>query len=163
MIAEFANGVYVVDEKTTSQLGASWSRQWEMRGQFSGYVWAAERGGIRRPDGCIIRGVSILKTKYDTQQVVTNRAAWEVDRWLDQTVRDIQRAITMWESGHWDYAMDGACSEYGGCSLLQICKSKNPDEWLPMSFEQRVWDPLARKQLTVQEWEASWNHGGVTS
>lgn len=157
MIAHYANGTYVFDEKTASSLGASWPRQWEHRAQFTGYVWAAREDGIA-VDGAAVRGISILKTKYDTMQTVTYRAQHEVDRWLEQTHRDIRRAIAMWESGWWDYSLDGACTEYGGCSFVQICKSPEPDRWLPMSFEQRVWDPLARRQLTVAEWEASWNH-----
>lgn len=157
MIAEFAGGIYIVDEKTTSSLGASWSRQWEMRGQFSGYCWAAQQSGIQT-QGTIIRGVSILKTKYDTQEAITNRAPHEIDRWKFQSERDITRAMAMWEEGYWDYALDGACGEYGGCSLVDICKSPNPNDWLPVRFEQRVWDPLARKQLSVAEWEASWGH-----
>lgn len=158
MIAEFAGGIYIVDEKTTSSLGASWSRQWEMRGQFTGYCWAAKESGIP-VSGAIIRGVSILKTKYDTQEAITNRAQHEIDRWKFQSERDITRAIAMWKEGYWDYALDGACAEYGGCSLVDICKSPSPEDWLPIRFEQRVWDPLARKQLTVPEWEASWGHG----
>ena len=125
MIAEFANGIYVVDEKTTSSLGASWARQWEMRSQFTGYIWAARDYGIEAT-GAIVRGVSILKTKYDTQQAITYRAPFEVDRWLDQTCRDIERYIEMWQRGQWDYDLDHACAEYGGCSFVQICKSASP-------------------------------------
>lgn len=157
MIANFAGGVYVVDEKTASSLGTSWSRQWEMRAQFTGYLWACQQIGIKA-QGAIIRGVSILKTKYDTQQAITYRSEYEVNRWLTQTVRDLERMQAMWESGWYDYALDGACAEYGGCNMIQICKSSDPDSWLPMSFAQRVWDPLARKELTVEEFEASWGH-----
>lgn len=157
MIAEFAGGVYVVDEKTASSLGASWPRQWEMRSQFTGYIWAARDYGIEAT-GAIVRGVSILKTKYDTMQAITYRAGFEVDRWLDQTCRDIERLAESWKSGRYDYSLDHACAEYGGCSFVQICKSPDPQAWLPVYFEQRVWDPLARKQLTVQEWEESWGH-----
>ena len=157
MIAEFCGGNYCVDEKTTSSLGASWGKQWEMRSQFTGYQWAANKAGMN-VQGTLVRGVSILKTKYDHLQHVTYRTPYEVDRWLDQTHRDIKRAIAMWESGHWDYSLDHACAEYGGCSMVSVCKSNNPETWLPVYFEQRVWDPLARKQLTVEEWEASWGH-----
>jgi hypothetical protein len=66
--------------------------------------------------------------------------------------------MRMWETGWYDFAMDHACAEYGGCSMTQICKSNDPETWLPMYFEQRVWDPLARKELTVAEWEESWGH-----
>jgi hypothetical protein len=169
MIAEFAGGVYAVDEKTTSSLGASWPRQWEMRAQFTGYQWAANRAGLH-VEGTLVRGVSILKTKYDTMQAITYRAPFEVDRWMRQVERDIERAIQMWEDmrmpsweggwGHdaWDYALDHACAEYGGCSMLGVCKSPEPESWLPMYFERRVWDPLARKELSPEEWEASWGH-----
>lgn len=157
MIANFAGGVYIVDEKTASSLGPSWSRQWEMRGQFTGYQWAARQAGIHT-EGTIIRGVSILKTKYDTQQAITYRAPWEIDRWLEQTCRDIKRLQKMWEEGWYDFGIDGACVEYGGCTFTRVCKSQDPESWLPMYFEKRVWDPLARKQLTVKEWEDSWGH-----
>ena len=159
MIAAFSGGVYVVDDKTTSSLGASWSNQWELRSQFTGYVWSALKAGIE-PAGAIVRGVSILTTKYDTQQAITYRTDYEVARWEQQVNRDIQRMIECWRSGWWDYSLDGACTEYGGCSLVRVCKSAEPDEWLPVYFEQRVWDPLARKQMTLEEWEASWGHAG---
>lgn len=156
-IMNFAGGCYVVDEKTASSLGPSWSRQWEMRAQFTGYSWACREVGVP-VEGTIIRGVSILKTKYDTQQAITYRAPWEIDRWLDQTCRDVERLIRMWQDGHYDFALDHACAEYGGCSMLQICKSPDPESWLSMYFEPRVWDPLARQELTLAEWEASWGH-----
>ena len=157
LVAEYMNGIYVVDEKTTSSLGASWSKQWEMRSQFTGYVWAARRAGIDAV-GAVVRGVSILKTKYDTQQAITHRSPYEIDRWQEQTERDILRAMQMWREGRWDYNLDHACGEYGGCSMVEVCKSSTPEDWLPIYFERRVWDPLARKQLSVEEWEASWGH-----
>lgn len=100
MIAEFCGGIFSVDEKTTSSLGASWGKQWEMRSQFTGYQWAAQRAGLN-VQGTLVRGVSILKTKYDHLQHVTYRSPYEVDRWYDQVHRDITRAIAMWEDGYW--------------------------------------------------------------
>src|ERR1700758_3691273 len=46
-IMEFVGGLYCLDDKTTSSLGESWSRQWTLRGQFTGYAWAARTLGIR--------------------------------------------------------------------------------------------------------------------
>jgi hypothetical protein len=156
-IGEFAGGIYGVDEKTASSLGASWSKQWEMRSQFTGYQWAANRAGVNM-QGSLVRGVSILKTKYDTQQAITYRSPYEVERWYKQTIRNIQRAIDMWKEGYWDYDLNGACAEYGGCNMVSICKSAEPEQWLPMYFDKRVWDPLARRELSVTEWEESWGH-----
>ncbi len=153
MIATFAGGVYIYDEKTTSQLGASWGRQWEMRSQFTGYCWAAREFGLN-PAGVIVRGVSILKTKYDTLQVPTYRSNYEIDRWVDQTCRDIERMISCWKSGYWDYDLDHACAEYGGCSLVNVCKSSDPQAWLDTHFTRRVWDPLAREEKSVEQYNA---------
>lgn len=157
MLAERAGGIYVYDEKTTSSLGASWAKQWEMRSQFSGYEWAAGRQGIKTA-GSIVRGVSILKTKYDTMEVSTYRSKYELDRFESQLVRDVKRMVRAWEEGYWDYSLDGGCTEYGGCQLVQVCKSSDPDSWLPAYFTQKVWDPLARRELTVEEHEAAWGH-----
>lgn len=157
MIAERAGGVYIYDEKTTSSLGASWGRQWEMRSQFTGYSWAAARQGIKTA-GAIVRGISILKTKYDTLEVPTYRSQYEVDRWEEQTCRDIERMQRMWKEGYWDFSLDGACTEYGGCSFVRVCKSSDPETWLPVYFEQRVWCPLSRAEMTIREYEDSWEH-----
>lgn len=151
MIAEAFGGEYVYDEKTTSSLGPSWARQWEMRSQFTGYCWAAKQFGLN-PAGVVIRGVSILKTKYDTQQVITYRSPYEIDRWLDQTCRDIERMKIAWESGWWDYNLDHACAEYGGCALTSVCKSPTPEKWLETYFIQRVWDPLLKQEISVEDY-----------
>lgn len=147
-ICEWADGVYVEDDKTATQLGASWSAQWDLRSQFTGYCWAAAEQGIP-VNGVLVRGVSILKTKYDTLQAITYRAHWEIDRWLQQTVKDLHRMEDCWVAGEWDFNLDHACNEYGGCPLRSICKSPDPDAWLPMSFEQRIWDPLDRSETLL--------------
>ena len=157
MIAERAGGIYIYDEKTTSSLGASWAKQWEMRSQFTGYGWAALKQGIKT-NGSIVRGVSILKTKYDTLEVPTYRTEYELERWEGQVIRDIKRMITMWEEGYWDWNLDGGCTEYGGCSFTRVCKSKDPEAFLPVYFTQKVWDPLLRGDVSLAEYERSWNH-----
>lgn len=154
MIADAFGGVYIYDEKTTSQLGASWARQWEMRSQFTGYCWAARSFDIEAA-GVVVRGVSILKTKYDTQQAISYRTPYEVDRWVDQTCRDIGRMIESWKQGYWDWNLDHACSEYGGCAFIPVCKSSDPQPWLETYFAPRVWDPLLRQEMTVEEYHKS--------
>jgi len=157
MMGTYAGGFFIEDDKTTTSLGASWARAWEMRSQFTAYCWAAKKAGYN-PQGALIRGVSILKTKYDTLEVVTYRGQWELDRWEAQTLRDIQRMIDSWESGIWDYSLDQACTDYGGCSFVDTCKSRYPENHLETDFEKRVWSPTDRREFTVAEWEASWEN-----
>lgn len=156
MIAEFAGGVYLFDEKTTSRLGQRFASQWDMRSQFTAYSWAARKVGISVA-GTVIRGISILKTKYDTMQVLTYRSDDEIDRWESQTVRDLKRMINCWEEGYWDYSLDSACVDYNRpCMFTRACKSPNPQLWLSTDFDRKVWSPQDRKELTVEEYEKRW-------
>lgn len=136
------------DDKTASQLGASWSRQWDLRSQFTGYVWGAQRAGIKL-DGFLVRGVSILKTKYDTLEAITYRPDWQIDRWRFQLRRDLERMIECWESGYWDYNLDHACTEYGGCLFRNVCLMQDATQLLEQQFQRRQWNPLTRQETIL--------------
>lgn len=136
------------DDKTASQLGASWPRQWDLRSQFTGYVWGAARNGMVL-NGFLVRGVSILKTKYDTLEAITYRPDWQIDRWYKQLLRDIQRMIDCWKEGYFDYNLDHACTEYGGCMFRQVCLAKDPTAILDQLYSRRRWDPVTRTETEL--------------
>lgn len=150
MIVEYSDGKFLLDDKTTSQLGASWPRQWDLRSQFTGYCWGAGCAGIK-VDGVLVRGVSILKTKYDTLQALTYRPQWQIDRWKTQLARDLSRLMGCWESGYFDFSLDHACTEYGGCMFRKICLSTDSAPWLDAEFERRRWDPVLRTETLLEK------------
>jgi hypothetical protein len=153
MVAQHRGGssLFIVDEKTASQLGSSWLANWPLRGQLSGYVWGMRSYGIE-PDGCVIRGVGILKQDITHMQSILTRPPWQIDQWLEQLRRDVTRAGDMWtmaaglNNPHiaFDQAFDSACSSYGGCGYLDLCNSPSPIPWYE-NFEIRHWDPLQRE------------------
>lgn len=138
------------DDKTTSSLGASWPRQWDLRSQFTGYCFGALRAGLKL-DGFLVRGVSILKTKYDTLQAITYRPEWQLDRWYNQLMRDIKRMKECWAEGYFDYNLDHACTEYGGCVFRQVCQMRDPTALLEQRFVRRRWDPVTRTEALLEE------------
>lgn len=148
MIADYQKMVLGEDDKTASSLGATWPRQWDLRSQFTGYSWGFRKMGIPI-QGWLIRGVSILKTKYDTMEAITYRPDWEIERWHHQLKRDIIRMKFMWETGYFDYSLDHACTEYGGCIFRQACKMKDPSALLQQQFERRRWDPIRRIEVPI--------------
>jgi hypothetical protein len=148
MMCDFEGMKLGEDDKTASQLGASWPRQWDLRSQFTGYVWGAARAGIHL-NGFLVRGVSILKTKYDTLQAITYRPDWMIERWYEQLLRDIKRLIAAWEEGYYDYNLDHACAEYGGCPFRSVCQMRDPTNLLSQQFERRRWDPVARTETLL--------------
>jgi hypothetical protein len=147
-ICEFAGGYFGFDDKTTSQLGASWPKQWDLRSQFTGYVWGAAKMGFHL-NGFLVRGVSILKTKYDAMEAITYRPQWQVDRWYVQLLKDVAAMKRMWEADSWDFNLDESCTAYGGCGFRQVCQVQDPQPWLESSFERREWMPLVRQERLV--------------
>lgn len=121
-----------------------------MRSQFTGYAWAARQSGLPIA-GIIVRGISILKTKYDHAQVITYRQPWMIDRWEKQVLRDLTRMEQMWEEGYFDYNLDESCNGYSGCLFRRVCLSNNPEVWLENDYERRVWDPLAHEERPYVE------------
>lgn len=152
MMVDFEGMKLGEDDKTASQLGASWPRQWDLRSQFTGYVWGASRAGIKL-DGFLVRGVSILKTKYDTLQAITYRPEWAIERWYSQLLRDARRMIAAWEEGYFDFNLDHACSEYGGCPFRNVCQMREPQTLLEQQFQRRKWDPVLRVETVLAEGE----------
>jgi hypothetical protein len=149
-IADYASGIFLGDEKTTTQLGPTWSRQWDLRSQFTSYCWQARAYGFP-VDGVLVRGIAIRKTGFDHAEALTYRPQWQIDRWYYQTMNDLRRAIGMWRLGYWDYDLDHACVEYGGCLFRQICTVAPQQQagFLDLYFERRRWDPLTREEIKL--------------
>lgn len=150
MLANFANALYGEDDKTTSQLGASWSRQWDLRSQFTAYCWGAKRAGFPI-QGFLVRGVSILKNKYETQQAITYRPDWQIDRWYTQVLKDLDRMKAMWVAGEWEFNLSESCNTYGGCQFKKLCMSSDPSPWIEADFARRRWDPVTRTETPIVE------------
>lgn len=143
MLAVRDNVLFVEDDKTTSQLGSSWSHQWDLNSQFTGYVWAARYYDLEVA-GAIVRGQSILKSGYGHAQVILYRPQWQLDRWFAQLCRDVERMVAAWRSGIYDYALGAACAAYSGCEFKKLCTSAQPEQWLPIHYRQKYWNPLAK-------------------
>lgn len=141
MVGIYNNLLFVVDEKTTSSLGPSWSAKWDLRAQFTGYCWAARTFHLPVV-GTIIRGISILKTKYDKAEAISYRPDWEIDRWYKQLIRDLNRMKALYLEGYWDYNISDACESFGGCSFKRLCTSPEPENILPSYYIENTWNPL---------------------
>lgn len=144
MIGERDGVLFIVDEKTTSQLGPTWANQWTLRSQFTGYAWGAKSYGYPVA-GAIIRGISILKEKYGHAQVITYRPEWQINRWLHQINRDIERMVQSYLTQEWDFNLDHSCSAFGACPYLRLCENIDPEPFIPLYYQENKWDPLAAR------------------
>lgn len=149
MVATFAGALSIYDDKTTSSLGATWGKQWDRRSQFTGYCWAARAMNIPVTQ-VVVRGIAILKTKIESAQAITVRTQYHVDEWHAQAVRDIRRAMVCWEEGYWDKNLADECSSFGGCMFQQACGAKDASPYLSSNFSRRIWNPVTREELELE-------------
>lgn len=149
MAADYSGSVFVVDDKTTSSLGATWAKAWDLRSQFTGYTWGLKRAANIEAQGVLVRGVAILKTKYATEQAITYRPDWMVKEWYDMTCETVLDIIRDWKAGKWRKVLDHACVDFGGCGFRRICLSPEPEPWLEQYYQRRSWNPLSREEKVL--------------
>jgi len=142
MLGTFNGQLFVVDEKTTSQMGAAWTKNWDLRGQFTGYVWAAKELLSLPVVGAIVRGVCFRKYDLDHAEVLTYRPAWLVDEWMSRTQEAIAQCLQWWDRDLYFPNHDNSCTAYGGCKYLPLCTKADPEPWIAMDYEVDRWDPL---------------------
>lgn len=132
----------VVDEKTTSQLGPTWVNKWNLRGQFTGYIWACQQYGYPVL-GAVVRGVSFLKGSFGHAEALQLRAPWQLDQWYEQLLADVRGMVVAWESGWYNQALDEACAGFSGCPFQTLCLAHDPEAWTS-KYGIRDWDPLKK-------------------
>lgn len=145
MLGSFQNGLWVVDEKTTTQLGPSWMRSFTFRGQLLGYCWAAQEHGLS-VNGFIIRGLSFLKNYYGHAEVIEPVSAHRIDLYKEQLNRDVEKMVLDWNAGVFDYNFSDSCNAYGGCPYRRLCDKTNWQEWWQQYFDIAHWNPITRQE-----------------
>lgn len=154
MVGNIGWPVWVLDDKSASQLGESWAAQWNLDSQPTGYCWGLRQYGIK-PIGAIIRGAGILSRNITFAESIQPRSPWQIEQWLRQLCDDIQRMLSYWE--RYQRALDGeafpralsksACYEFKHpCQFDPLCSSPEPDAWLS-EYVVDWWDPLRERDV----------------
>lgn len=120
-IVELGGALWVLDDKTTSQLGPTWPQQWALRGQLIAYVWAANELGypVR---GAIVRGLRVKGQPAVAQTAPMVFSRWLLEEWLDSVRWHLQRAIDLWKCDKLPHGVFGPqCTTYGGCEWRGAC------------------------------------------
>ncbi len=136
-----SKNLFVVDEKTTTSLGPQWAKNWDLRSQFTGYCWAAQEYGYP-VSGAIVRGISFLKSDFGFADVITYRKAFEINQWKAATRKYILRLIEDWQRLDFEHQLDSACTSYGGCPYQMLCKTPNPERFIPANYVVSEWKPM---------------------
>lgn len=141
---------WVVDEKTTSQMGDKWANQWALDSQMTGYCWGANKWlaerGYGPVKGAVINGIAIRLHDYSAMRLPVYRQDWEIERWFDQMREDVYEWICKFETGRHKMALDHACAYYlNPCEFAPLCSSRNPERLFDGSYRVEFWNPKERK------------------
>lgn len=143
--------IYLEDDKTTSQLGASFFKTVDLSGQFTGYQWAAMEHGID-VRGTLIRPLAFYENRLDATELVTYRSSAEIMSWFKDTCNKLEQAKNFYKQQYFPHDFGELCSSYGGCPYFDVCKLQSPS-LLASQFEQRVWLPHLRKDVRIEEYQ----------
>lgn len=141
------NLLAIVDEKTTYAFSNNWANSFAMRGQFIGYTWAAQQFGMK-VNLCVVRGIAIQQKNIKHLEALFEYPQWQVDRWYQEMLQKVIYLKTCWELNEFPLNYGDICNSYGGCELMDLCTSQNPENWFN-SFEKREWNPLHKGNLHV--------------
>ena len=152
MLATYNAFNCIVDEKTATSMGAQWAKAFAMRGQFMGYVFAAQHYGYDISTA-LVRGIAIQKTQFKHMQVIESYAKWQLTRWWTEVHRKLADMVSYWDlmqehadtSPHrmWPYSYGDGCSSYSGCTYLHLCTVEEPAQWYG-DYAKRIWNPLEK-------------------
>jgi len=141
MIGQYQKQLWVEDDKTCSQMGASWAGQWRMRGQFRGYVWAAREHGIDAR-GAIIRGICIRKNDIAHGEALVPMNTRAIELWRNNTIQRIASLIDCYQKNSWPMDYGELCTTYSGCPYLELDERVDPEPFITQHFQTDTWSPL---------------------
>ena len=149
LLVEFSGQVFVVDHKTTSQMGAGFFNQFRPNNQMTGYVWGGGELSGKRVGGAFINAICVLKSspvKFARQ--ITSRTAHEIEEWKVSVVRTCEQIQECKRTGIWELRTI-ACTMYGKCEFHQVHELPHPTQRLAILDQEYVkdtWDYEGRDE-----------------
>lgn len=143
LLVEFSGSVYVVDHKTTSQLGANFFDQFRPNNQITGYTWASRLLSGMRVGGALINAIGVYKAsppKFDRQ--ITTRTDYEIVEWLESLRRTCEQIQECKRQGIW-HMQTVNCTMYGKCEYHQVHVLPHPTQRLAIldqEYMREEWD-----------------------
>lgn len=157
-VIEWDGVVWIMDHKTTSQLGVTYEKTLEPNGQFSGYVYAARQMGYKAA-GVVVDAILVAKGLLESSsrgklspllRFMCYRNDRQLQEWLEETVRQHQNIKDCEETGAWpmDGLFNGMCTYYGECPYRRLCVEDNSlrERIINMDYVVERWDPRHKEE-----------------
>ena len=120
LVIEWDGVIYILDHKTTSQMGASFFDGFSRSFQMMNYVYAC-RELLGECGGFVVNGLLVAKTKTDFARNPYPKSNKQIQahalNYL-QVVADLEKCILRKEF----YENGASCSYYGKCPYRDLCE-----------------------------------------
>lgn len=154
--------LFVIDHKTTSQMGPKWANQWKPNFQLLGYVnlaqqWADSIGLDTRIAGVIVNGLKVTasieskgllppnepKSNVEMRREVVYFTDAERAEWHSQLRAQVDQVNYYHARDTWPMNT-ASCTIYGACSNREICSAspENRHRRIASMYHIRKWDPV---------------------
>ncbi len=147
MLMDFNGQLYVVDHKTTTQLGDYYFEQYKPNNQITGYIWGAGHLTDRRVGGAMINAIGLMKkspTKFKRHYTV--RSPEDIADWVVSVQHVCNLLRIAHNTGEWP-KFTSACTLYGRCefhSVHVLSGADHQQRYLETMFTQETWDHETR-------------------
>lgn len=137
--------IWVLEEKSTSALGANFFDAFILNHQVDGYVFAClDKYG--ECSGAIIDAILVAKTKFTFLRDDVTRDADHVETFTAELL-DIEKNIR-WANANKSYVKNkGACTYYGKCGYRDLCRYKGLKQVRESRYVHSEWDALHGKEI----------------
>ena len=142
--------IWVADEKTTKTTLHSnyYTAGWPMRGQFLGYAWAAGQHGIK-VEGAMVRGLQVIKTKFDHHDTEILIPKYKQDRWFEDALLTVNDMIESFKEQTFKQNWGESFNSFGGCGFMDTCSAKDIVPWLD-EMDTHHWNPVAKVPIRTE-------------
>lgn len=144
------NELYMMDHKSTSMMGPSYFKEFEMSSQFKGYSWAMEQLLGQPVRGCIINGLGIRKPtktgkKLEFQRKTVDILPEQIEEWKHNTIHNVTSFIEQTIAGFLPQNTKWCIGKYGACQYFDVCtlpQTQRPLMLATNDFKDVTWNPL---------------------
>ncbi len=136
---------YVMEHKTTSQLGFTFFNQFALNHQVDGYIWL----GVDKFGECagvLIDAVLIAKTKFNCMRDVATRTAEDTEK-FEMELQDIAVNIR-WAIDNDSFPKNKSmCQYYGECPYRDACLYRGDKRIIEGRYRVSRWDAEKGKEV----------------
>ena len=153
VIRQGDNNIYGLDHKSTSMMGPTYFKEFELSSQFSGYTWAMEQLLDTRLAGFIINGLGIRKPtktgkKLEFQRYTINSTPSKIDEWKRNTIHNIGQFIENTITSFHPQNTKWCVGKYGACQFFDVCTLPIEQRQMMLAtpdYKTVTWNPLTNE------------------